>query len=156
MKETTCCFTGHRRLPVAKIEHIVKRLDAEIDNLVHQGVTDFISGGAVGFDQIAASMIIAKRQMGIKVRLIFALPCRDQDKDWSPEHQRLYRNLLDEADEVHYISEAYHNGCMKLRNAYMVDKSAHCICALLQVRTGTSQTVNMAQKKGLNIINTAD
>jgi len=103
MVNKTCCFTGHRRLPTAKTEHIIKRLDNEIDNLIAQGVTDFISGGALGFDQVAASMIITKRQMGIKVRLIFALPCQEQDKDWSPEHQRLYHNLLREADEVYFI-----------------------------------------------------
>lgn len=70
---TTCCFTGHRKLPQNKIWQIVKRLDTEIDNLINQGVTDFISGGALGFDQIAASCIIAKKQMGKEIRLILYL-----------------------------------------------------------------------------------
>jgi uncharacterized phage-like protein YoqJ len=58
-KETTCCFTGHRRLPKDKIEHIIMRLNQEMDNLISQGVTNFISGGALGFDQIGASLIVA-------------------------------------------------------------------------------------------------
>ena len=36
---------------------------------------NFISGGALGFDQIAASLVITKKQQGLGIRLIFALPC---------------------------------------------------------------------------------
>jgi len=61
MKLHTCCFTGHRVLPANQIEGIIIRLDEEIDRLIVQGITDFISGGALGFDQIAASLIIAKK-----------------------------------------------------------------------------------------------
>lgn len=49
-KSFTCCFTGHRRLPKEKMRHIVKRLDQEVENLISQGVTDFISGGALEID----------------------------------------------------------------------------------------------------------
>lgn len=56
-------FTGHRRLPKDKIKHIIIRLNQEVDNLISQGITDFISGGAIGFDQIAASVITAKKEM---------------------------------------------------------------------------------------------
>lgn len=59
MKKFTCCFTGHRNLPAGKI---VKILDREIENLIDKGVTHFISGGALGFDQIAASLIIYKKE----------------------------------------------------------------------------------------------
>ncbi|NLO84719.1 MAG: DUF1273 domain-containing protein [Clostridiales bacterium] len=59
-----CCFTGHRNLPAKKIEKIILNLDREIENLIAKGITDFISGGAIGFDQIAASLIIAKKKMG--------------------------------------------------------------------------------------------
>jgi len=61
---TVYCFTGHRKLLANKIEYIIKRLSDEIENLIRQGVTDFISGGALGFDQIAASLVVAKKEMG--------------------------------------------------------------------------------------------
>lgn len=156
MRNKTCCFTGHRKLPQNKIEHIIKRLNDEIDNLYHQGVTSFISGGALGFDQIATSLIIAKRDMGFDIRLIFALPCKNQDEHWSDDQKRLYRNLLAEADEIVYVSEEYQDSCMKKRNRYMVEHSAYCICALLRDRSGTSQTVSYARKKGLRVVNVAD
>jgi uncharacterized phage-like protein YoqJ len=156
MKDQTCCFSGHRKLPKNKIEQIVKRLDCEIDNLINQGITDFISGGALGFDQIAASLIIAKKEMGRRIRLIFALPCKCQDKLWNVEQKMLYRSLLAEADEITYISEEYIDGCMKKRNKYMVDHSSYCICALLRTFNGTDQTVRYARQKGLSVINVAE
>lgn len=155
MKEKTCCFTGHRSLSQKKIEKIVKRLNEEVDNLISQGVTDFISGGGMGFDHIAASLIITKKQQGADVRLIFALPCRNQDEKWTVRQKQLYHSLLGEADAVHYVSEEYTPDCMRERNYYMVDNSAYCICAFLRDISGTGQTVRYAEKQGLQIINVA-
>lgn len=156
MKKNTCYFTGHRRLPKDKIGKIVIRLNQEVDNLIGQGVTDFISGGALGFDQIAASLIVAKKEMGHDIRLIFALPCRNQDELWNAEQKKLFYGLLGEADEIIYVSEEYTNGCMKKRNRYMVENSVYCICARLYPMSGTEQTVKYARRKGLRIINVAD
>ncbi len=151
--EITCCFTGHRVLPEEKIEQIKERLDREVDILAAQGVTNFISGGALGFDQMAASVIIAKKHAGKNVRLLFALPCKNQDKYWSPDQRRYYRRLLVEADEIVNVSENYTDGCMEKRNRYMVDRSAFCICACSFWRSGTGQTVRYAKQNGLTIIN---
>ena len=129
MSKNTCCFTGHRKLPANKIQTIVTNLDRELDALIENGVTDFMSGGALGFDQIAASLIVAKKEMGKKLRLIFALPCKNQDAHWDEKQKELYQNLLGEADEIVYVSEDYDPFCMKRRNKYMVEHSAYCICA---------------------------
>ena len=153
MKSNTCCFAGHRTLPLSKVEAMIERLNVEIDNLYNQGVTHYISGGALGFDQIAASLIIAKKEIGYNMRLIFALPCKDQDRLWNDKQKQLYHNLLAEADEIYYVSEEYHDGCMKKRNYYMVEQSAYLICALLHGKSGTKQTVAVARKNGLHIIN---
>lgn len=155
MRENTCCFTGHRKLPQDKIEKIVLNLNHEIESLIAQGVTDFISGGALGFDQVAASLIIAKKEMGYQIRLMFALPSKNQDEFWTNEQKGLYHNILAEADEVIYVSEEYTNGCMKKRNHYMVDQSAYCICALLRTMSGTDQAVRYARQQGLKVINVA-
>ena len=148
----TCCFTGHRRLPKAQIEAITKRLSQAVDSLISQGITDFISGGALGFDQIAASLMVTKKEMGHNVRLIFALPCRNQDEKWSSTQKELYHILLAKADEVIYVSEEYTDGCMKKRNQYMVDRSAYCICAQIYPASGTMQTIRYAGAKGVRVI----
>lgn len=154
-KEQTCCFAGHRKFPIDQIEHIIKRLNQEVDKLINQGVTDFISSGALGFDQIAASLIVAKKEMGINIRLIFALLCRNQEESWNAEQKRLYRNLLAQTDEIIYISERCTDECIKKRNRYIVDRSAYCICTQMYPKGGTAQTVKYARQKRLEIINVA-
>lgn len=137
------------------MEKLVKQLNQEIDKLIQKGITNFISGGAIGFDQIAASLVISKKQQGADIRLIFALPCRNQDKNWNERQKQLYHSLLTEADEVIYISEEYSIECMEKRNKYMVDNSTYCICALVKDMTGTGQTTRYAKQQGLDVINVA-
>lgn len=155
MEKIACCFTGHKILSATKIEKITDNLERELESLIDRGVSDFISGGALGFDQIAASLIIAKKEMGKDIRLIFALPCTNQDAAWNEKQRTLYQNLLSEADEIIYVTEKYNPFCMKRRNRYMVDHSNVCICALLREKSGTGQTVAYARKKGLHIVNVA-
>lgn len=154
-KEKTCCFTGHRKLPKEKIEQIVTRLNKEVDKLIGQGVTDFISGGALGFDQIAASLIIAKKELGGKIRLTFALPCKNQEIFWQPEQKNLYYALLAHADKIVYVSDEYSKECMFKRNCYMVDNAAHCLCVQLHSFGGTGQTLRYAENKAIKIVNLA-
>ena len=51
---TTCCFTGHRRIPPEAVAPLRERLEAEIESLIRQGVRYFGAGGALGFDTLAA------------------------------------------------------------------------------------------------------
>jgi len=155
MKDKSCCLIGHRTLSQKKIERIVKRLNEEIDKLIAQGVTIYYCGAGVGFDHISASLIITKKQQGADIKLILALPCRNQDEKWNDRQKQLYRSLLSEADEVVYVSEEYDHDCYKRRNYYMVDNSAYCICAYTKEVSGTGQTVRYAQQQGLEVINVA-
>lgn len=154
MNTLICCFSGHRRLPNDKLQIITENLNNEIEKLINEGVDTFYCGGGLGFDRIAASIIAKKKDSGINIRLIFALPCKKWNKLWNEAQKKPYVNLLGKADEVIYVSENYYDGCMEKRNQYMVDVSDFCICALLYERTGTSQTVRMAKEKGIKIINT--
>ncbi|MCL1862494.1 MAG: DUF1273 domain-containing protein [Defluviitaleaceae bacterium] len=154
-KNKTACFTGHRIFSQKRVETIEKRLHEEIDRLIQHGITDFISGGALGFGHMTATLVLSKKHQGADIRLILALPCRDQDKDWTDMQKYMYHIFLAEADEVHYVSKKYTPDCMKKRNFYMVDNSAFCICALLRDISGTGQTVRYAQQQGLQVINIA-
>lgn len=154
MISNTCCFTGHRRLPKDQTIKIIELLIAEVDKLIEQGVTNFISGGALGFDLLAATVIIEKKKIGLPLTLIFALPCQNHDFAWPPEEQRRFRKLMRDADEIVYVSDApYADGCMKKRNQYMVARSGFCICAFLYERSGTAQTVRYATQTNRKIIN---
>ena len=155
MERHICCFLGHRKLPRNKIEGIVKRLHIEMENLIQEGVTDFLSAGALGFDLLAAALIAAKKETGSDIRLIFMLPCRKQDELWNDDEKRLYHHLLQEADKTVYVSDEYDPGCMEKGNRAMVDRADVCVCALVRRMSGTAQTVDDTQRKGLEIINVA-
>ncbi len=156
MKERTCCFTGHRKLPVSQLGRVVTCLNSEIEQLIQSGVTTFLSGGALGFDQTAAALIASKKKQGYAIRLELALPYPDQDRLWPQNIQSQYRQLLESADSVHYLSELYAYDCIRQRNRYLVEHSAFCICALLRSPSGTAQTVHYAEQNGLSVINVAD
>lgn len=154
MNENTCCFTGHRLLPKEQIPGITLRLSARVDELIAGGVHTFISGGALGFDQLAALVVLCKKEDEKRpVRLVIAQPCRDQSKNWTPAQQRVYDNILSRADEVVCLSDHYFNGCMQIRNRWMVEHSDHVIACMARLQGGTAQTVRYAAKKGLNVLN---
>jgi hypothetical protein len=41
MKNQTCCFTGHRKIPKNEISKIKKRLGIEVKHLINQGIKYF-------------------------------------------------------------------------------------------------------------------
>lgn len=50
MRDKTCCFTGHRKLPeVGRAEIALKTTEA-IEELLSEGYYRFCAGGALGFD----------------------------------------------------------------------------------------------------------
>ncbi|MBQ8537816.1 MAG: DUF1273 family protein [Clostridia bacterium] len=154
MCNQTCCFTGHRFLPKEQLEGILRRLSDTVDGLIAQGVTRFISGGALGFDQLAARVILHKRDIEKQpIRLIIAQPCRDQAAHWTVKERAGYENILAQADEVVCLSEHYFNGCMHIRNRYMVEHADHVIACMARLHGGTAQTVSYAVKKGLTVVN---
>ena len=147
--DKTCCFSGHRKMSQ---QNIGQDLENAIEYLItEEGVKTFISGGALGFDTLAAFSVISKRDT-YDIKLVLALPCKEQDKFWTAAEKAEYKRLLKLADSVVYVSEAYTPDCMKKRNQYMVDQSQFCICFLENNRSGTGQTVRYAKEKGLQII----
>ncbi|MDR1630415.1 MAG: SLOG family protein [Oscillospiraceae bacterium] len=149
----TCCFTGHKILPKDQIETITSNLNHTIDNLIAQGVTDFLSGGLLGFDLLAASLVLAKKEAGANVRLLFALPYPHHEQYWTERQETLLHNLLLHADETVYVSEAYHPTYMKRHSAFLATHASVCVCALKKPLCDTHQTVRLARGLRLPVIN---
>ena len=80
MRSQTCCFTGHRVIPNSEIEQLTNRLSLEIINLIKRGYRYFGSGGALGFDMLAAEVVLSLKATYPHINLILVLPCRDQAK----------------------------------------------------------------------------
>lgn len=151
---SSCCFSGHRELPIEKLGYISGMLEKCIEKLAEEGCEEFISGGALGFDLLAAEAVLKKKKTYTKIRLVMALPCHNQHEKWSAFQKARYERILEQADEIVYLCENYVTGCMQLRNKYMVDRCDLCI-AFLSRGGGTQHTVNYATEKGKRVVNLA-
>ncbi len=153
----SACFTGHRKIKedTAVLE---KRLYNVLENYIkNQGLTDFYAGGAVGWDTISAITVLKLKKVYPCIRLHLILPCsnEEQTKKWTAEQQSVFYNILSLADSAEYMSQHYCNGCMKTRNARLVEYADCCFCYFNPDNnySGTAQTINMAKKKHIDIIN---
>ena len=127
MREKTCCFTGHRDIPSGAYQRIFSKTEEMVEKLIKEGYLYFGTGGALGFDTIAAFTVLKLKEKYPDVRLILVLPCLSQTR-----------------------------GCMHKRNRHLVDNSSACIAYLTDSKGGTAYTVDYAQKHGLNVYNIAD
>ena len=152
MRTQTCCFTGHRDIPVQEYPEIQKRLAEEIENLIKQGITTFLCGGALGFDTLAALTVLEMKQKYPNILLSLALPHKEQEKYWREKDKKIYNHIRKQADAVVVVSENYFPGCMQKRNRFMVDRSCVCVCYLTKPTGGTAYTVHYAAKNGLRIV----
>lgn len=151
MKEKTCCFTGHRKITDNTVE-ITSSLKTELIKLIENGYTYFGTGGALGFDFLAAETVLELRKTYPYIKLILVLPCHTQTKYWVKNDIERYEKIKKQADKVKYISQNYYNGCMQERNRHLVNHSSVCICYKRKNYGGTAYTVDYAEKSGLEII----
>ena len=126
---------------ISGLDHdaLQKRLLKVIPALYAEGYTLFLCGGALGFDTLAAQAV---------------LQCRES-RLWNKKDQAIYQELLQHADEAIWLSDAYYQGCMMMRNKYLVEHSSLCVCYYINKKGGTSFTVAYALYQDLNIINLA-
>ncbi len=152
-REKTCCFTGHRVLSGEEEARLAVRLRETLTELIGQGVSRFVSGGALGFDQLAARVVLGLMREHPQIRLIMMLPCRSQAEKWTPRQAALYGEILSHSSEVHYVCDNYTSGCMFMRNRAMVDMSGVCVSFQKRERGGTAYTVSYARRQGVQVIN---
>ncbi|NLV50281.1 MAG: DUF1273 family protein [Clostridiales bacterium] len=150
-----CCFSGHRCLPEGSRPHIRQRLDDELRARADSGFTDFFTGGALGFDTLAAQAVLDLQAAYPDIRLHLALPFSGQPNRWPEPDRRIYESIKSRAFSVYLAGETYRPGCMDKRNRYMVDRSELLICWLTENRGGTAATVRYALHQGIDIINLA-
>ena len=152
----TCCFTGHRRVPDEDFSLVSQSLRREILRLIREeGIVRFLSGGALGFDTLAAEVVLEVAADYPNVSLVIVQPCADQARGWNVEDVRRYGEMLRRANEVVTLAPAYRPGCMQARNRYLVENSSVCVCYLAERSGGTAYTVRYASSLGLPVINLA-
>lgn len=151
-----CCFTGHRHIDKNKTAALSVALDRCIAALFEEGFTEFRTGGARGFDTLAALRVLNFKKQHPACRLSLILPCPEQAEGWSQGERALWERILTEADEHRFVETAYSSHCMHLRNRTLVEGSDCCVAYLTENRGGTLYTCSYALKNGLRFINLSE
>jgi uncharacterized phage-like protein YoqJ len=150
-----CCFTGHRLIPYRDLVKLNALLTETISALAAGGIRVFRTGGAVGFDTLAALKILDLREkLGIELELV--LPCRDQTHGWGARDKKYYDYILSSANRCTYISDIYTRDCMLERDRKLVEGCARCVAYCNKNSGGTAYTMGYALKKGIEVINLAE
>lgn len=161
MNSSTACFTGHRsqKLPWRFNENderclIMKaRLRDEIEKAINRGYKTFLCGMALGYDMMCAETVLELKRKYPYIKLIGAIPCKDQDSRWFEKDRNRYQRLVKKLDGVRCIYDNYIGPeCMLERNQYMVNKSSLLIALFNGLPGGTKSTIDFAKKQGLEIV----
>lgn len=145
-KEDTCCFTGHRNIPVDQLPVVSAKLRAEILQAFSEGYTHFICGFAIGADMIFAEIIAElKQEYSLTLEAVIPYPGRMNTPD------KIFQRTIACCDIVRIHSDHYYGGCYMKRNRYMVDQS-NKIIAIHDGRLtgGTTSTLKLAKKANCN------
>ena len=147
-----CSFSGHRKIPAYEKEALQKQLESVVRRLLDKGVRNFFTGGALGFDTMAAELILNLKKEYTNITLTVLVPCPEQPDNWGYAEQDKYYEILVKCDKVRYISDAYSGECMRKRNDALVANSECLVCFLRKKESGTAYTVKKAAEQGLRII----
>lgn len=145
-KDLTVCFSGHRKIIHKNIEASLEKI---ITALASEGFKYFGTGGAKGFDFVAARAVLKAQETFKDIKLIIVIPCKDYYDSWPEEEKQKYAEILQKADKVKVLSDYYYRGCMQVRNKHLVDSSSVCVYYKYTDTGGTAFTVDYATKKGL-------
>ena len=154
----SACFTGHRTIKTDMNSFSALLLSVIEQMITDRNITDYYAGGAYGFDAMASLSVLRLKEKYPEVRLHLILPCsnEEQTEGWNTKRKAEFEQIIGLSDSVEYVSEHKTMTCMKERNARLVELASECCIAYWNAnnkRSGTGQTVRMAQKKGLEVIN---
>jgi len=160
ISDTVACFTGHRPQKLSwkfnDNDENYKRVWAEtldkIESAVQRGYHTFITGMALGFDLMCADIVLWLKDEYPEIKLLGALPCKDQTKYWKEEDKEMYNKILSQLDGIRCIYDKYIGPeCMFERNRYMINNSSLVIALFDGKAGGTKQTIEYAKNQGLKI-----
>ena len=162
--DNVLAFTGHRPKDIfnsydpyePRNKAFLMQLRALIEkNIVEHGVDTFITGMALGVDMWAARIVLALKQKYPHIKLIAAIPCKEQDSRWIGESKREYADILAKCDEQHLLFDGtfeQNKGCMNQRNRWMVNKAGRVIAVWTgKENGGTWDCVKYAREQDRNI-----
>ncbi len=159
--EISVAFTGnrditpHRGLKCVDLDgSLFECLSLRVEELYNQGKRYFLSGGAVGFDLLAAEVVLSLKGCCPEISLILVIPFAGQDAKYSQTDKLRYERVSSEAASVVIINEeGYDIAAYHLRNDFMVRHSSHIIAYSNGRGKGTQSTIKLAKKLGVEVEN---
>ena len=112
-KSQICCFTGHCDSTPYTPDTVFEQTKSIVTLLVSKDFKYFGTGGALGFDTIAAQAVLSVKETHPEVKLILVLPCENQTKYWKQQDIDVYNDIKLKADKVKVLASHYYNGCMQ-------------------------------------------
>ena len=150
----TAAFTGHRWYDSSRKHSVRKKIEECVREAYRNGITNFISGMAIGFDLLAAEVVLSLRHECPSITLTAVLPFREQASRFNELNKCRYYKCLSQADDIVILSNDYTAKCYLERDRFMVEHSSLLIaCYDGRNRGGTFWTVNFAARTGKNVIN---
>ncbi len=156
-RKTTCSFTGHRVFSWGRNEldprcETTKIAVADaVKKACKMGYKTFLNGMALGADMMCAEIVLALKKKYKDIQLVCVLPCNDQEKRWNEGDKNRYKYILSKADTIVTLADSYFNGCMQVRDKYLVDNASRLIAIFTGKKGGTSLTVGLGVKAGIDI-----
>lgn len=148
---STVCFTGHRGVDEANARAaLAKHIRYAITNC---GSTNFIVGGAVGIDTIAAEVVLSLREEFPHIRLFVAVPFRGFTAKWNATQKARFASICRSCDGIHVVADSYSRAAYQRRNEYMVDRADLVIAYYNGSAGGTRNCVSYAQSHHVPIVN---
>lgn len=156
----TIALTGHRPTKLAGYD-MGHPFYAELGHwllgviegaLLHYPRLELRSGMALGADTVWAQQIVVARQRHPdRVRFVADVPVMTQADRWPEPSRRLWRQLVDTADEVVVYAQRYHVSCLHRRNEGMIAAADLVLAVWDGSSGGTGNGVASARKMGKGV-----
>ena len=153
-RAATAAFSGHRFIDASQREHVKKRLSSAVLDAYGNGIRNFISGFAIGFDMMAAEVVAALKQTHPDITLTAAIPFNGQASRFGFYDRKRYDRLLEVADEVIMLSDSYYPRCFLERDEFMVNNASSLIAYYDgREKGGTFYTIRKAMAQNIPVVN---
>lgn len=112
-----------------------------------------VTGMALGVDTVFWEVAAKLRKSNKNIKIEAAVPFVGQEKKWTLESQKQYKQMLSESNKVTIVSEGgFATYKMMARNRYMVNKSDIVIAVICKETGGTAQCVKYAKEHNKVVI----
>lgn len=162
-KIKTIGFTGNRTLTSSSGNsghNLENTICEKLYNLLEReylenGITTFLSGMALGYDTLAAKVVLELKRCYPLITLVAVIPFDGQDAKFTPQQRIVYQTLLSKADYTITISpDGYSNQAYHDRNDFLIANSIKIYAYHNgKPRSGTGSTIRKASLNGVEVVN---